>query len=142
VTGTNGKSTTVTLIGKMLAEQGKRAFVGGNLGTALSEAAWTALQAKKQGKPEPYDYLAVEVSSFQLETIERFHPWVAAILNVTVDHQDRYDSIEEYLAATIPVSPHWPTRCTPGDSAFQDKGMSEPASMEARFSTGIRSSRR
>ena len=92
VTGTNGKSTTVTLIGKMLAEQGKRAFVGGNLGTALSEAAWTALQAKKQGKPEPYDYLAVEVSSFQLETIDRFHPWVAAILNVTVDHQDRYDS--------------------------------------------------
>ena len=99
VTGTNGKSTTVTLIGKMLAEQGKRTFVGGNLGTALSEAAWTALQAKKQGKPEPYDYLAVEVSSFQLETIERFHPWVAAILNVTVDHQDRYDSIEEYVAA-------------------------------------------
>ena len=99
VTGTNGKSTTVTLIGKMLAEQGKPAFVGGNLGTALSEAAWATLQARKQGKPEPYDYLAVEVSSFQLETIERFHPWVAAILNVTVDHQDRYDSIDEYVAA-------------------------------------------
>jgi UDP-N-acetylmuramoylalanine--D-glutamate ligase len=99
VTGTNGKSTTVTLIGKMLAEQGKRAFVGGNLGTALSEAAWSALQAKKQGKPEPYEYLAVEVSSFQLETIDRFHPWAAAILNVTVDHQDRYDSIDDYLAA-------------------------------------------
>jgi UDP-N-acetylmuramoylalanine--D-glutamate ligase len=99
VTGTNGKSTTVTLIGKMLAEQGKRAFVGGNLGTALSEAAWAALQAKKRGNAEPYEYLAVEVSSFQLETIDRFHPWVAAILNVTVDHQDRYDSIDEYLAA-------------------------------------------
>jgi UDP-N-acetylmuramoylalanine--D-glutamate ligase len=99
VTGTNGKSTTVTLIGKMLAEQGQRAFVGGNLGTALSEAAWTSLQARKQGKPEPYDYLAVEVSSFQLETIDRFRPWVASILNVTVDHQDRYDSIDEYLAA-------------------------------------------
>lgn len=99
VTGTNGKSTTVTLIGKMLAEQGKRAFVGGNLGTALSEAAWTTLQAAKQGKPEPFDYLAVEVSSFQLETIDQFHPWVASILNVTVDHQDRYDSIDEYLAA-------------------------------------------
>ena len=99
VTGTNGKSTTVTLIGKMLAEQGKRAFVGGNLGTALSEAAWITLQAKKQGKPDPYEYLAVEVSSFQLETIDRFHPWAATILNVTVDHQDRYDSIEEYVAA-------------------------------------------
>jgi UDP-N-acetylmuramoylalanine--D-glutamate ligase len=99
VTGTNGKSTTVTLIGKMLAEQGKRAFIGGNLGTALSEAAWAALQAKKQGKAEPYEYLAVEVSSFQLETIDRFHPWVAAILNVTVDHQDRYESVEDYLTA-------------------------------------------
>jgi UDP-N-acetylmuramoylalanine--D-glutamate ligase len=99
VTGTNGKSTTVTLIGKMLAEQGKRAFVGGNLGTALSEAAWDSLQAKKQGRPDPFDYLAVEVSSFQLETIDQFHPWIASILNVTVDHQDRYDSIEEYLSA-------------------------------------------
>ena len=99
VTGTNGKSTTVTLIGKMLAEQGKRAFVGGNLGTALSEAARATLQAKKQGRPNPYDYLVVEVSSFQLETIDRFHPWIASILNVTVDHQDRYDSIDEYLAA-------------------------------------------
>ncbi len=99
VTGTNGKSTTVTLIGKMLAEQGKRAFVGGNLGTALSEAAWTSLKATKQGQPSPFDYAAVEVSSFQLETIERFHPWIASILNVTVDHQDRYDSFEEYLAA-------------------------------------------
>jgi UDP-N-acetylmuramoylalanine--D-glutamate ligase len=99
VTGTNGKSTTVTLIGKMLAEQGKRAFVGGNLGTALSEAAWAALQAKKLGKPDPFDYIVVEVSSFQLETIDQFHPWVAAILNVTVDHQDRYDSLDEYLSA-------------------------------------------
>ncbi|HSB43910.1 MAG TPA: UDP-N-acetylmuramoyl-L-alanine--D-glutamate ligase [Nitrospira sp.] len=99
VTGTNGKSTTVTLIGKMLAEQGKRAFVGGNLGTALSEAAWTTLQATKQGKPNPFDYLVVEVSSFQLETIDQFHPWIATLLNVTVDHQDRYDSIDEYLSA-------------------------------------------
>lgn len=97
VTGTNGKSTTVTLIGKMLAEQGKRAFVGGNLGTALSEAAWTTLRATKQGKPDPYEYLVVEVSSFQLETIDQFHPWMASLLNVTVDHQDRYDSFDEYL---------------------------------------------
>jgi len=99
VTGTNGKSTTVTLIGRMLAEQGKRAFVGGNLGTALSEAAWTSLKATKRGQPNPFDYAAVEVSSFQLETIEQFHPWIASILNVTVDHQDRYDSFDEYLAA-------------------------------------------
>ncbi len=99
VTGTNGKSTTVTLIGKFLAESGKRAFVGGNLGTALSEAAVEDLRASQAGKPSPFDYLVVEVSSFQLETIDRFRPWVAALLNVTVDHQDRYDSLDEYVAA-------------------------------------------
>lgn len=99
VTGTNGKSTTVTLIGKFLAESGKRAFVGGNLGTALSEAAVEDLRAWQTGKPSPFDYLVVEVSSFQLETIDRFHPWIAALLNVTVDHQDRYESLGEYVAA-------------------------------------------
>jgi UDP-N-acetylmuramoylalanine--D-glutamate ligase len=99
ITGTNGKSTTVTLIGKFLAESDKRAFVGGNLGTALSEAAVEDLRASQSGKPSPYDYLVVEVSSFQLETIDRFHPWIAALLNVTVDHQDRYESLDEYLAA-------------------------------------------
>jgi UDP-N-acetylmuramoylalanine--D-glutamate ligase len=99
VTGTNGKSTTVTLIGKFLAESGKRAFVGGNLGTALSEAAVEDLRARQTGKPSPFDYLVVEVSSFQLETIDRFQPWIAALLNVTVDHQDRYESLDEYVAA-------------------------------------------
>jgi UDP-N-acetylmuramoylalanine--D-glutamate ligase len=99
LTGTNGKSTTVTLIGKMLQQSGKHVFVGGNLGTALSEAAGKSLQASKMGQPNPYDFLVVEVSSFQLETVEQFHPWIAAILNVTVDHQDRYDSIDEYVAA-------------------------------------------
>ena len=99
LTGTNGKSTTVTLIGKMLQESGKRVFVGGNLGTAISEAAVQSLRAMKMGRPCPYDALVVEVSSFQLETVEQFHPWIAAILNVTVDHQDRYGSIDEYIAA-------------------------------------------
>ncbi|MBH0200917.1 MAG: UDP-N-acetylmuramoyl-L-alanine--D-glutamate ligase [Nitrospira sp.] len=99
LTGTNGKSTTVTLIGKMLQAGGKQVFVGGNLGTAISEAALHSLQTTKVGRPCPYDALVVEVSSFQLETIEQFHPWIAAILNVTVDHQDRYESIDEYIAA-------------------------------------------
>jgi UDP-N-acetylmuramoylalanine--D-glutamate ligase len=99
VTGTNGKSTTVTLIGKFLEESGKRVFVGGNLGTALSEAAVEDYRAGQAGKPSPYDYLVVEVSSFQLETVDRFHPWIASLLNVTVDHQDRYESLDEYVAA-------------------------------------------
>ena len=99
ITGTNGKSTTVTLIGKMLADSGRRVFVGGNLGTALSDAALEDFRAGQAGKPCPYDYVVVEVSSFQLETIDRFHPWIAALLNVTVDHQDRYESLEEYVTA-------------------------------------------
>lgn len=99
LTGTNGKSTTVTLIGNMLRESGQRVFVGGNLGTALSEAALQSVLASQQGLPGPFDFLVVEVSSFQLETVEQFHPWIAALLNVTVDHQDRYASIDEYLAA-------------------------------------------
>ncbi|BCA55828.1 UDP-N-acetylmuramoylalanine--D-glutamate ligase [Nitrospira sp. KM1] len=103
VTGTNGKSTTVTLMGKMLAEQGKTAFVGGNLGTALSEAALKTRQAHARGLPEPFDYHVVEISSFQLEAIEQFHPWLAAILNITVDHQDRYASLDEYLAAKASI---------------------------------------
>jgi len=67
VTGTNGKSTTVTLIGKFFSESGQRAFVGGNLGIALSEAAVEDLHASQSGKPSPYAYLIVEVSSFQLD---------------------------------------------------------------------------
>lgn len=98
VTGTNGKSTTVTLIGKFLQESGKRAFVGGNLGIAASEAALACVQAKP-GSLSPYDYAVIEVSSFQLETTEQFHPWIASILNVTLDHMDRYASVDDYVAA-------------------------------------------
>lgn len=101
VTGTNGKSTTVTLTGRLLNESGQRAFVGGNLGTPLCDAA---LEACRAGGPAgrggtPYDYIVAEVSSFQLETIERFHPWVAAVLNITPDHLDRYASVDEYAEA-------------------------------------------
>ncbi len=102
MTGTNGKSTTVTLIGLVLEQSGKRVFVGGNLGTALSEAALATYQAGGgPGGPAAlvYDYIVSEVSSFQLETIQRFRPWVAAMLNITPDHLDRYPSVEAYAAA-------------------------------------------
>ena len=98
VTGTNGKSTTVTLIGKFLQESGKRAFVGGNLGIAASEAALHGL-AIQSGTAAPYEYVVLEVSSFQLETTEQFHPWIATVLNVTLDHMDRYASVDDYVAA-------------------------------------------
>ncbi|MGH7164800.1 MAG: UDP-N-acetylmuramoyl-L-alanine--D-glutamate ligase [Nitrospiraceae bacterium] len=102
ITGTNGKSTTVTLIGLLLEQSGKQVFVGGNLGTALSEAALVTYQAGGgPGGPAAlrYDYIVSEVSSFHLETIQRFRPWVAAMLNITPDHLDRYPSEESYAAA-------------------------------------------
>jgi len=90
VTGTNGKSTTVTWIGELLRSAGYDPFVGGNLGTPLSEAALDSLNGRAR------DIVVVEVSSFQLETIETFRPWIGAILNVTPDHLDRYPSMEAY----------------------------------------------
>lgn len=107
VTGTNGKSTTVTLIGKMLQASGKHVFVGGNLGIPLSEAASRSLHAgQADARFGLFDVLVVEVSSFQLETVERFHPHIASILNVTVDHQDRYESLAEYIAAKARIFEH------------------------------------
>ena len=89
ITGTNGKSTTTTLCGAILAVGGRPTFVGGNLGVPLAEAVGTPA-AGLAGN------CVVEVSSFQLETVERFRPRVGVLLNVTADHLDRYDSIEEY----------------------------------------------
>ena len=96
VTGTNGKSTTVRLIGSILQHSGKRAFVGGNLGIPLCEAVPRPAQPSQA--PD-YEYIVAEVSSFQLETIQRFKPWIAALLNVTPDHLDRHPTQEDYRAA-------------------------------------------
>jgi len=87
ITGTNGKSTTTTLLGAMLQQAGRRTFVGGNLGTPLIEAC--------DADPE-YDAAVVEVSSFQLEWVDRFQPRVAVLLNLTPDHLDRYPNLAEY----------------------------------------------
>jgi UDP-N-acetylmuramoylalanine--D-glutamate ligase len=103
VTGTNGKSTTVTLTGLLLKESGKRVFVGGNLGTPLSEAA---LETHQNPHGAGYDYLVVEVSSFQLETTRTFGPWIAALLNITPDHLDRYPSLAPYVAAKARIFEH------------------------------------
>jgi UDP-N-acetylmuramoylalanine--D-glutamate ligase len=89
VTGTNGKSTTTSLAGALFQED-RRAFVGGNLGTPLSELPLSGA---------PVDVVVLELSSFQLEAIERFRPRVGAILNVTPDHLDRYAGLDAYGAA-------------------------------------------
>jgi len=91
ITGTNGKSTTTTLCGAILKASGSPTFVGGNLGEPLCEAVGTRAAA-------PGGMSVVEVSSFQLETTETFHPRVAVLLNVTPDHLDRYPSFEAYVS--------------------------------------------
>jgi UDP-N-acetylmuramoylalanine--D-glutamate ligase len=87
ITGTNGKTTTTTLIGHILAKDGKRFFVGGNIGNPLVGYV--------DGKQED-DYAVVEVSSFQLQWIRSFHPFISILLNITCDHADYHGSFEAY----------------------------------------------
>jgi UDP-N-acetylmuramoylalanine--D-glutamate ligase len=90
VTGTNGKTTTTLLIGEMLQTAGRQVFVGGNIGNPLIN-----LVASNESK----DIAVVELSSFQLETIERFRPDIGVLLNITEDHLDRYTTFEAYVEA-------------------------------------------
>jgi UDP-N-acetylmuramoylalanine--D-glutamate ligase len=90
ITGTNGKTTTTELITAALLKAGKKAEAVGNIGKAFSTVGSNAAS---------FDYLVVEVSSFQLETIETFRPHVALHLNLTPDHLDRYAGMAEYGAA-------------------------------------------
>ncbi|MGH7906601.1 MAG: UDP-N-acetylmuramoyl-L-alanine--D-glutamate ligase [Candidatus Binataceae bacterium] len=85
ITGTNGKSTVTMLVGQILQAAGKRVFVGGNLGTPLIEAVNNS-----------YDLAVAEVSSFQLERIDRFHPHAGVYLNLSEDHLDRYRDLDDY----------------------------------------------
>jgi len=89
VTGTNGKSTTTSLLADMLRPLGRPLFAGGNLGTPVCEAVG--------GEVDHPDGIAVlEVSSFQLETVSRYRAHVAVLLNVTEDHLDRYPDFDSY----------------------------------------------
>jgi UDP-N-acetylmuramoylalanine--D-glutamate ligase len=90
ITGSNGKTTTTTLVGEILSKAGKKTLVGGNIGTPVISLA---------GKSSAESLVVLEVSSFQLETIEQFCPWIAAILNITPDHLDRHHTFEAYVAA-------------------------------------------
>lgn len=92
VTGTNGKSTTTSLVGRALELAGMRTFTGGNLGRPLIEAVDTDAEV-----------WVAEVSSFQLEWVREFRPRVACLLNVTPDHLDRHADFPEYRAAKARV---------------------------------------
>ncbi|MBW2559632.1 MAG: UDP-N-acetylmuramoyl-L-alanine--D-glutamate ligase [Deltaproteobacteria bacterium] len=87
ITGTNGKTTTTTMIGEILSHCGRQVFVGGNIGTPLISYV--------RGRQED-DYVVLEVSSFQLQWVSHFHPTIAMLLNVSCDHLDYHGSLEEY----------------------------------------------
>jgi UDP-N-acetylmuramoylalanine--D-glutamate ligase len=90
ITGSNGKTTTTTLAGEIMTAGGLPTLVGGNIGTP-------AISLAERAKPEIV--IVLEVSSFQLETIQAFRPKVAVVLNVTPDHLDRHGTFEAYVDA-------------------------------------------
>jgi UDP-N-acetylmuramoylalanine--D-glutamate ligase len=90
ITGSNGKTTTTTLLGEILKEAGISTLVGGNIGVPVVDLI-------EPSTPETWSVL--EVSSFQLESTEEFHPAVSVILNITPDHLDRHGSFENYARA-------------------------------------------
>jgi UDP-N-acetylmuramoylalanine--D-glutamate ligase len=94
ITGTKGKSTTSTLVARILQEAGFDAPAGGNLGTALSTQV---------SRSTPASIHVVEVSSFQLEMTDSFHPWIAVLLNLSADHLDRHGTFAAYSAAKARV---------------------------------------
>lgn len=89
VTGSNGKSTVTTLIAEMASQSGKNVLTGGNLGTP-------ALDLLNETPP---DFYILELSSFQLETVNSLNAFASVVLNLSADHLDRYDSIEDYQQA-------------------------------------------
>jgi UDP-N-acetylmuramoylalanine--D-glutamate ligase len=89
ITGSNGKTTTTALLGKIFADAGGPTLVGGNIGTPVIDLI---------AKSTPQTTSVLEVSSFQLETVEQFRPHIAVVLNITQDHLDRHGTFENYAA--------------------------------------------
>jgi len=121
ITGTNGKSTTTELIASVFQAAGKKTVACGNLGQPLCEVAPLSGEL---------DYAVAEVSSFQLESIETFHPRIAVYLNLTPDHLDRYADMEEYGAAKNRIFENQ----TSADVAVVQKGLRLPV-LKARTVT-------
>jgi len=94
ITGTKGKSTTTALTGRILETAGFRVAVGGNIGVPLSAQV---------AESTPETFHVVETSSFQLEQIDTFHPWIAVMTNFSPDHLDRHPSADAYAAAKARV---------------------------------------
>ncbi|WP_213807251.1 UDP-N-acetylmuramoyl-L-alanine--D-glutamate ligase [Granulicella sp. dw_53] len=95
ITGSNGKTTTTTLVGEILKAAGLPTLVGGNIGLPVIDLV---------EKSSDESVSVLEVSSFQLETVEKFHPWISVVLNITPDHLDRHGSFENYAAAKARIT--------------------------------------
>ena len=95
ITGSNGKTTTTTLLGQIFADAGMRTQVGGNIGLPVIDLI-------AESNPETWNVL--EVSSFQLETVVEFRPKIALVLNITPDHLDRHKTFERYAAAKAKIT--------------------------------------
>lgn len=95
VTGTNGKTTAVTLLGEMIRASGADVFVGGNIGIPLMEFA---------AGDQDTDYVVAEISSFQLDSMEHFCPEVSLLLNISPDHLDRYPDYDAYIQSKFSIS--------------------------------------
>jgi len=97
ITGTNGKTTTTTLIGEMMKTKYQDVVVGGNIGLALSQEV---------ADIGPDGIVVAEISSFQLEGVIDFHPHIAAVLNITPDHLDRHHTMDSYVEMKERVFAH------------------------------------
>lgn len=95
ITGSNGKTTTTTLMGEIFKAAGRATLVGGNIGKPVTELV---------GESTPEAWSVLEVSSFQLETVESFRPRIAMVLNITPDHLDRHGDFENYAAAKARIT--------------------------------------
>lgn len=98
ITGTNGKTTTTTFMGEVISDQGLVPFVGGNIGVPFCDMAFEVIAENKK-----YDYILLELSSFQLESTIRFHANIAMILNVYQNHGERYTDIKDYAYAKFNI---------------------------------------
>ncbi|MEO6724975.1 MAG: UDP-N-acetylmuramoyl-L-alanine--D-glutamate ligase [Blastocatellia bacterium] len=124
ITGSNGKTTTTTLIGELLKDAGLPTQVGGNIGTPLISLVENS---RDDG------FTVVELSSFQLEAVEQLHVNVALLLNITPDHLDRYDSLDDYSAAKANIF----LNQTPSDVAVLNADNKAAAQLSAKTAARI-----
>jgi len=102
ITGSNGKSTVTSLANEICLAAGKKVFMGGNIGVPALSMLTDALSIKQEATQE-YDLVILELSSFQLETTRRLKASAAVVLNISDDHMDRYDSIQDYIGAKMRI---------------------------------------